>query len=221
MAKEAISRAKNCYGHDIGVSYAWAFLSFHLESSFLPGEDAEFVYQTTGLYMKEANERVQRMSQTQMSSTPILSTEIPLVGSTDKASEAHDEHVRKLIKHYSQVCSDLIKHQLTDASIATSEIALDAWTLGYCFGCMQGICQISNFKQYTEGLLFMTVAFDELLEGSGDLGKGSWVLGIAINQQGDPTLQEGVMQGGTDFMAYNENPDRLPTGFFNHLRQQR
>ncbi len=56
MANEAISRAKNCYDHDIGVSYAWAFLSFHLESSFLPGEDAEFVYETTGTYIAGADE---------------------------------------------------------------------------------------------------------------------------------------------------------------------
>ncbi len=62
MAKELMVLAKERYGHDIGSSYAWAFLSFHVESSFLPGEDATFVHETTAKCVSEAHELVQKIN---------------------------------------------------------------------------------------------------------------------------------------------------------------
>jgi hypothetical protein len=46
-AKELRTQATGRYDKDIGASYALAVFSFHVESSYLPGEDANFVYDKT------------------------------------------------------------------------------------------------------------------------------------------------------------------------------
>lgn len=42
--KEMRSDARHRHEHDIGAAYALEFLSYHVEASCLPGEDAAFVY---------------------------------------------------------------------------------------------------------------------------------------------------------------------------------
>jgi hypothetical protein len=41
------------YERDIGTSYALEFLSYHIEASYLSGEDAAFVYNMTLQYISE------------------------------------------------------------------------------------------------------------------------------------------------------------------------
>jgi hypothetical protein len=38
---------------DIGAAYALEFLSYHIEASYLPGEDAAFVYDMTSYYISQ------------------------------------------------------------------------------------------------------------------------------------------------------------------------
>jgi hypothetical protein len=45
--------ARRRYERDIGASYALEFLSYHIEASYLPGEDATFVYNMTLRYVSE------------------------------------------------------------------------------------------------------------------------------------------------------------------------
>jgi hypothetical protein len=45
--------ARRRYERDIGASYALEFLSYHIEASYLPGEDAAFVYNLTSEYISE------------------------------------------------------------------------------------------------------------------------------------------------------------------------
>lgn len=45
--------ARRRYEDDIGASYALEFLSYHIEASWLPGEDAAFVYDLTARYISE------------------------------------------------------------------------------------------------------------------------------------------------------------------------
>lgn len=45
--------ARRRYEHDIGASYALEFLSYHIEASYLPGEDATFVYDLTSQTISE------------------------------------------------------------------------------------------------------------------------------------------------------------------------
>jgi N12 class adenine-specific DNA methylase len=52
--KEMSHDARRRYEFDIGASYAVAFLSYHIEASYLPGEDAAFVYDLTSRYISEA-----------------------------------------------------------------------------------------------------------------------------------------------------------------------
>jgi hypothetical protein len=49
--KEMRNDARRRYEHDTGASYALEFLSYHIEASYLPGEDAAFVYQLTSQYI--------------------------------------------------------------------------------------------------------------------------------------------------------------------------
>jgi hypothetical protein len=51
QANEADARRR--YEHDIGASYALEFLSYHIEASYLPGEDATFVYDLTSRTISE------------------------------------------------------------------------------------------------------------------------------------------------------------------------
>jgi hypothetical protein len=48
--------------HDIGAAYALEFLSYHVEASYLPGEDAAFVYDLTSHYISEAGDAARRMA---------------------------------------------------------------------------------------------------------------------------------------------------------------
>ncbi len=49
--KEMKSDARRRYERDIGASYALEFLAFHIEASYLPGEDAASVYNLTSQYV--------------------------------------------------------------------------------------------------------------------------------------------------------------------------
>ncbi|MFZ0604900.1 MAG: hypothetical protein WAN05_26690 [Roseiarcus sp.] len=54
--------ARRRYEHDIGAAYALEFLSYHVEASYLPGEDAAFVYDLTSYYISQAGNAAQRMA---------------------------------------------------------------------------------------------------------------------------------------------------------------
>lgn len=63
-AQELRSQAKRRYTSDIGASYGLAVLSFHVEASFLPGENASFIYNLTQMYISKASELVQKNKST-------------------------------------------------------------------------------------------------------------------------------------------------------------
>ena len=48
------------YEHEIGAGYGLEFLSYHVEASYLPGEDAAFVYDLTSHYISEAGDAARR-----------------------------------------------------------------------------------------------------------------------------------------------------------------
>lgn len=50
------------YERDIGAAYALEFLSYHVEASYLPGEDAAFVYDLTSYYISQAGDAGGRMT---------------------------------------------------------------------------------------------------------------------------------------------------------------
>jgi hypothetical protein len=51
--REMRRNARLRYEQDIGASYALEFLSYHIEASYLPGDDAAFVYNLTSQYVSE------------------------------------------------------------------------------------------------------------------------------------------------------------------------
>jgi hypothetical protein len=54
--------ARRRYQHDIGAAYALEFLSYHVEASHLPGEDAAFVYDLTSYYISQAGDAARKMA---------------------------------------------------------------------------------------------------------------------------------------------------------------
>ncbi len=54
--------ARRRYERDMGAAYALEFLSYHIEASYLPGEDAAFVYDLTAHYISQAGDAVRRMA---------------------------------------------------------------------------------------------------------------------------------------------------------------
>jgi hypothetical protein len=52
--------ARGRYEHDIGAAYALEFLSYHVEASYLPGQDAAFVYDLTSYYISQAGDAAAR-----------------------------------------------------------------------------------------------------------------------------------------------------------------
>ena len=58
--KEMRRGARRRYEHDIGAAYALEFLSYHVEASYLPGEDAAFVCDLTSHYISEAGDAARR-----------------------------------------------------------------------------------------------------------------------------------------------------------------
>ncbi len=59
--KEMRHDARRRYQDDIGAAYALEFLSYHVEASYLPGEDAAFVYDLTSHYISQAGDAARRM----------------------------------------------------------------------------------------------------------------------------------------------------------------
>jgi hypothetical protein len=60
--KEMKRDARRRYEHDIGAAFALEFLSYHVEASYLPGEDAAFVYDLTSHYISQAGDAARRMA---------------------------------------------------------------------------------------------------------------------------------------------------------------
>ena len=60
--KEMRKDARRRYEHDIGAAYALEFLSYHVEASCLPGEDAQFVYDLTSYYISQAGDAARGMA---------------------------------------------------------------------------------------------------------------------------------------------------------------
>ncbi|WP_281805282.1 hypothetical protein [Methylocystis echinoides] len=75
--------------------------------------------------------------------------------------------------------------------------------------------------QYTDGLLLMTVTFDKLLGGSGDLELGSSLVGLALNKQTERDFRDGLQKGGEDFLAYRRNSKLPPGGLHLYLRKKK
>jgi hypothetical protein len=46
----------------LGAIYALEFLSYHVEASYLPGEDAAFVYDLTSYYISQAGDAARRIT---------------------------------------------------------------------------------------------------------------------------------------------------------------
>ena len=59
--EEMRSDARRRYEYDIGAAYALEFLSYHVEASYLPGEDAAFVYDLTSYYISQAGDAARRV----------------------------------------------------------------------------------------------------------------------------------------------------------------
>jgi hypothetical protein len=56
------SDARRRYERDMGAAYALEFLSYHIEASYLPGEDTAFVYDLTAHYISQAGDAGRRMT---------------------------------------------------------------------------------------------------------------------------------------------------------------
>jgi hypothetical protein len=51
--KDMRADARRRYQHDMGAAYAIESVSYHIEASYLPGEDAAFVYDMTSYYISQ------------------------------------------------------------------------------------------------------------------------------------------------------------------------
>lgn len=60
--KEMRRDARRRYEDDIGAAYALEILSYHIEASYLPREDAAFVYDLTSYYISQAGNAARRMA---------------------------------------------------------------------------------------------------------------------------------------------------------------
>jgi hypothetical protein len=60
--KEMRRDARRRYERDIGAAFALEFLSYHVEASYLPGEDAAFVYGLTSDYISQAGDAARSMA---------------------------------------------------------------------------------------------------------------------------------------------------------------
>ena len=60
--KEMRRDARRRYEQDIGAAFALEFLSYHVEASYLPGEDAAFVYDLTSHYISQAGDAARRIA---------------------------------------------------------------------------------------------------------------------------------------------------------------
>ena len=60
--KEMRGDARRRYEDDIGAAYALEFLSYHVEASYLRGEDAAFVYDLTSYYISQAGDAARGMA---------------------------------------------------------------------------------------------------------------------------------------------------------------
>jgi hypothetical protein len=60
--KEMKRDARRRYERDIGAAYALEFLSYHIEASYLPGDDAAFVYDLTSYYISQVGEAARAMA---------------------------------------------------------------------------------------------------------------------------------------------------------------
>jgi hypothetical protein len=60
--KEMRKDARRRYEDDIAASFALEFLSYHVEASYLPGDDAAFVYDLSSYYISEGGDAARRMA---------------------------------------------------------------------------------------------------------------------------------------------------------------
>jgi hypothetical protein len=60
--KKMRSDARRRYERDMGAPYTLEFLSYYIESPYLPGEDAAFVCDLTVDYISQAGDAARRMA---------------------------------------------------------------------------------------------------------------------------------------------------------------
>ena len=58
--KETRSDARRRHEHDAGAAYALESLSYHVEASYLPGEDAAFVCDVTSDYISQGGDAARK-----------------------------------------------------------------------------------------------------------------------------------------------------------------
>ncbi len=120
-----------------------------------------------------------------------------------------------LIKKLSVMGAKLISAQMPTAAPAL-EGEFDPWAFGYCYGFVDAISQAGGLSEDSDFLLLLTVTFDEIAKGDGELKRGAELVEDALKKQQEPSFQQGVMQGGTDFMEYRKDQTAIPFGLQNH-----
>jgi hypothetical protein len=121
-----------------------------------------------------------------------------------------------LIKQLSTMGSALISAQMASPEGPSQDTGFDPWMFGYCYGFVDAVSQAGGLTNVKDFLLLMTVTFNEIAKGNGELELGAQLVEEALKKQMEPSFQEGVMQGGADFMAYRQDQTAIPFGLKHH-----
>jgi len=97
MALELKAQARQRYATDIAASYGLAVFSLHLESSCLPGEDANFVYAQTANAIKTSSDLVKTLTPKSEKKTLSPQTEKALEEVTKALETEQDPERRKML----------------------------------------------------------------------------------------------------------------------------
>jgi hypothetical protein len=116
-----------------------------------------------------------------------------------------------LIKQLSTTGAALISAQMSSA-----DSEFDPWMFGYCYGFVDAVAQAGGLTEVKDFLLLMTVTFNDIAKGNADLELGAQLVEAALKSQAEPSFEQGVMQGGADFMAYRQDQTAIPFGLKHH-----
>jgi hypothetical protein len=116
-----------------------------------------------------------------------------------------------------RIGASLLGVQLEAADVALSDVAVEPWRFGYCFGLFEAMARYARLDQYTEGMRMMGAGFGKLV---GDGAQGMALFRRALELQDNQQFIEGAQFGETDLLAWAQDANALPAGLTRHLRRK-
>jgi hypothetical protein len=199
--KDLKTKAQQHFNSDVGTAYGYVVFSFRVESSYLPGEDAQFVRKFTNDFIEKASSRVEAQS-AQLS---------------DSQNKLPEGNVAKRRDEIVDIAERLLALQLTFIADERERIpasATDNFSIGYVAGFLDAMMQRAGIDDDGESFAMVAILMMKLFGEK----LGTELCRRFLDSQHLPETRRGLLAGGRESLGWLSSAKRTPVEWVQHCK---